>query len=285
MRNSTLIGVAWLMATFTAASAQEITILSLKKVSIHQESYHPTFTPDGQRLVITASDYAGLRSYNLSSGQESVLTTASGAGYNYRYYADRIIYRVNTFRDHRKYVATESCSLLTGETKQLVAATRATSPQVAADFAKQLQADTYVTIEDRHIALYTRGAKKILTPNGTEASYLWPSISPDGKRLVYTVAGSATFVCDIDGQNAVSVGEMNAPKWLSNQWVIGMDDRDDGHRVTGSAIVAVRTDGSARQQLTDQSLVAMYPAAAPDGKQIAFNTDRGEIYLLTIQLP
>lgn len=46
-----------------------------------------------------------------------------------------------------------------------------------------------VNIENRQLVLYRNGERKEISPNGKDCSYLWPSISPDGTKLLYKVAG------------------------------------------------------------------------------------------------
>jgi len=125
----------------------------------------------------------------------------------------------------------------------------------------------------------------VLTPNGEDKSYFWASVSPDGKHIVYTTATEGTFVCGIDGKNPISLGKLNAPKWINNQWVVGMDDKDNHDFVISSVLVAATIDGKVRQTLTTPLIpIAMYPSASPDGKNIAFNTDNGKIYIMNINI-
>jgi Tol biopolymer transport system component len=64
-----------------------------------------------------------------------------------------------------------------------------------------------------------------------------------------------------------------------------MDDRDDGYVMLSSGIVAATADGKTRQTLaTPQVKIAMYPAASADGRRIAFNSSKGEIYLMDISI-
>jgi len=64
---------------------------------------------------------------------------------------------------------------------------------------------------------------------------------------------------------------------------VGMDDKDDGQKLISSTIQAVTISGKIRQTLpTPTGKNAMYPVASTDGSRIAFNTDKGELYLLTI---
>ena len=64
-----------------------------------------------------------------------------------------------------------------------------------------------------------------------------------------------------------------------------MDDKDDGQNVLSSTVIALTIYGKVRQTLsTPSGKMAMYPAASADGSRIAFNTEKGEVYLLNIQI-
>ncbi len=63
-----------------------------------------------------------------------------------------------------------------------------------------------------------------------------------------------------------------------------MNDIDNGEILLSSSLVAASIDGKVYQTLTTPDLIAMYPAVSPDGKQIVFNTERGDLYLLNVVL-
>jgi hypothetical protein len=66
---------------------------------------------------------------------------------------------------------------------------------------------------------------------------------------------------------------------------VGMDDKDDGEKIISSSIVALSINGKVRQILpTPAHKMAMYPSASIDGLRIAFNTEKGELYLLNVQI-
>ncbi|MGC3977246.1 MAG: hypothetical protein QM751_02830 [Paludibacteraceae bacterium] len=122
-----------------------------------------------------------------------------------------------------------------------------------------------------------------MTPNGSEKSYIWPSVSPDAMHIVYTVASKGTFVANIDGSNVKSLGKLNAPKWAGNKFIVGMNDIDDGEKLISSTIKVVSVDGKFSKTLTSP-VNAMYPSASADGSKIAFNTEKGEIYIMNVEL-
>ncbi len=90
-------------------------------------------------------------------------------------------------------------------------------------------AQTSVTIQDQKMVVTRDGESYVLTPNGEDASYFWASVSPDEQHLVYVTARYGTFVCDIDGLHVQSMGRMNAPKWIDNRHVAGMQEFYTGH--------------------------------------------------------
>jgi Tol biopolymer transport system component len=110
---------------------------------------------------------------------------------------------------------------------------------------------------------------------------LWPSISPDGSKIVYYVAGSV-WVCDINGTNPQRIGKFHAPKWYNNNVVVGMNDQDNGEIVTSSKIVAAKADGTSGQNLTEDTSMAMYPTVSLDGSRISYSTPAGELYIINI---
>ena len=95
--------------------------------------------------------------------------------------------------------------------------------------ATLLVAQPTVSIQDQKMLVTDGENAYVLAPNGDDASYFWASVSPDGKHLVYVTAKGGTFVCDINGDNVRSMGRMNAPKWLNNNQIAGMQEFYTGH--------------------------------------------------------
>ena len=92
-----------------------------------------------------------------------------------------------------------------------------------------LIAQPHVSIQDQKMLITNGESNYVLAPNGDDASYFWASVSPDGKHIVYVTARYGTFVCDINGDNVRSMGRMNAPKWLNNNQIAGMQEFYTGH--------------------------------------------------------
>jgi len=140
-----------------------------------------------------------------------------------------------------------------------------------------------VRTNDRlQMELTLNGQTTILTPNGADKRYLWPQLSPDGTKLVYGVSGSGVYVYDFASRATTFVGKMRAARWFNDQWLVAMQDQDDGYEVTASAVVMTNLDGTVQQTLTPDTVKAMYPSAA--NGRVAFNTAEGQIYVMTVSI-
>lgn len=283
--------------------AQHIDVLSIKIVDKTASGgyYHPVFSPTHQYLLTTDVSYKGLKQISLLNGEIKNITDEPGAGYGVRISNDgsAIMYRKNELVNNLKYSSLMLHQLKAGTKQQLVSPTReqlVTAFSVNKPFyvkgtklnRQSVALSELIPVtqtEDRKLVLYNKGIRKVLTPNGINESYFWSSVSPDFTRIVYTVAGKGTFVCDMNGLNVKSLGKLSAPKWLNNNWVVGMDDKDNGEFITASSIIAVSVNAKSRQVLTQGTeMIALYPAASADAKQIAFCTEKGQLYLMNINI-
>ena len=129
----------------------------------------------------------------------------------------------------------------------------------------------------------SNGVTRNISPQGTAGqSYLWPSVSPDGTKVLYYLVGAGAYVCNLDGSNAVKVGDIRAAQWYNNNVIVGMQDQDNGEVVTASKLVAVNAAGTIKQDLNQVSSMAMYPSVAGNGEKISFVTPAGELFVMSV---
>lgn len=145
------------------------------------------------------------------------------------------------------------------------------------------------------VAVSTEGSKLIVrqgnktseyTPVESYAGYLWPSLSPDGTKIMFVAAGKGIVVTDLKGKIISLPGSkrLEAPVWFGNNHIVAMNTTDDGHQLASSQIVLLTLDGSASQELTRPESMAMFPAASGSAERVVYNTIDGRLYLLNVKL-
>jgi Tol biopolymer transport system component len=278
MKKTMLFVAACLMSL--AASAQVLEVVSMQKLPIPAKAEMKVagVSPDGSYLLLTSGSNQGLQRYDLESQSLTTITDAAGAGYNVQVSnnGQEIVYRETTL-DRNNLRQNKVVRLNMYNQRQNVVA------RGQRDMKQMATSDnlTSVSIKDRLIVLKRNGLTTTLAPNGMNESYIWPSVSPDGTKLCYYVAGNGCWVANIDGSNPQYIGhDCQAAKWYDNNTLVAMASEDDGHFTTASAIVLYTLDGK-MQTLTNDSMIAMYPYAAENA--IVFSTIEGETYLLNVK--
>ena len=291
-------------ATLTVGGwAQVFNVASLVPVALPPDvgSKVVAISGQGDFLLLTADDNSGLTKLDLSTGKAQNITRAAGAGYDARVSPDgkRVVYRENSFTSgHLRMVSLRSINLGSSQSRELVAPTRnlqgvginnqaalpVTCGQVTAKGFEGKVSDksgVVLSINNRQLMISRNGKTRNLSPNGKDKSYLWPSLSPDGTKILYYVGAEGAFVCNLDGSNVKPLGMMRAPQWWDDSTVVGMYDQDDGEFVYASRIVATNLKGD-KQSLTPDSLIAMYPKVSAQAGKIAFSTPDGKAYIINV---
>lgn len=292
------------LAIATVGNAQSIEVTSDTPLPIAEGSaYSPVISPTGDYVLVTSGTMKGLQKYDLATGELSSVTTDEGAGYNVKISNDgrMIVYRNSVFKNRLRYNSVKMLDMQTGKTSVLVKDSRNLTAFAAVDgtglalengevktkrlAGKKISAPAIASISNGNLMLTKDGKTEKFNPKG-ETRYLWPSVSPDGKKVLFTIPenGITAYVCDIDGNNLTRLGRLSAPKWMGNDWVVGMVDKDNGETITESTIFAVRADGAAYTALTDGSQICLYPSATADASKIVYNTADGKIRLMNVTI-
>ncbi|MBR4829171.1 MAG: hypothetical protein IKZ92_05145 [Muribaculaceae bacterium] len=281
-----------------SAMGQVLTVTSIEKVNLPEQASVAAISPQGDYLLLTSATNQGLTKLDLTSGQTTTLSTAASAGHNVKISPDgqTVVFREGSFNSkHLRMSSLKSVNLSTGASQVLVKPTRdlqgyavdATSVGAVnkGKFSKKAigtakaQNLPVLSIDKGRLMITVNGKTRQLSPNGTQFSYMWASLSPDGTKVLYYQAAHGAYVCDLDGGNVRKVGKMRAPVWYDDNTIVGMMDLDDGEFIYASTIVAATLDGTT-QVLTGDETVAMYPHAT-DGK-IVFSTPAGEAYMINV---
>ena len=288
-----------------AVSAQVLSVKSVEKVPIPEDYDNAVaaISPAGDYILLTTSTRRGLKKFDLATRETTTLTEAEGAGYGAAVAADgkTVVFRETSFTPQRlkmtalKSVSLETCAKrelapaqrmlqgyrLQGNTAAIVSQGKMRARSLSG--AKIVATPPTLSLTQNHEMQLTRNGRTTqLAPNGKNVRYIWPSLSPDGTKVLYYVSGVGCFVCDLNGNNVKALGQLRAAKWYDNTTVIGMNDQDDGEHVIASSIIAKNLSG-AEQKLTSDDIIAQYPQVSASSKKIVFETPAGEAYMINLQ--
>lgn len=288
--------------------AQSIAVNGKSELVSDGDARFPKFSPEGSKVFFTHSGYKGLEYFDLKSGSTEKLSDEYGAGYEFCFSQDgsEVFYRTDTYKGLKKYsslvsqnTASKEVKVLESEKRNLVFAKTASEGALYYQFGKSLKSvelsqslrkasgsnDAALLNENGTMVVVQNGYKKAVEPFG-KGIYIWPSLSPDGTKILFTFASKGTFISDLNGNILVSLGKANAPQWSPDgNWIVYMDDYDDGSIVTKSDLYAVSADGNIKVDLSyGDDDIEMYPQWSADGSQIVYNTDSGKIMLLNLTI-
>ncbi len=287
---------AMLLCSSVLGFAQLVEIQSVDKIDLPEgvSVNQATISPDGSFVVFSQNAKGGLHKMDLAS-KEINMISANGNSFDLKIAADgTVVFRESRTAENKlRYTSLKAVDARGVETT-LVAPTRdlngfavnGTNVMTVDNNkveAKSLNGGAAVQMpvaSIRYGQLCIDG--KVISPNGQEgASYLWPSISPNGTKVCYYLVTKGCYVANIDGSNPVYIGQLRATKWLNDLTVVGMNDLDDGSVVTSSKLIAASIDGQVKQELTVDESLAMFPST--NGKRIAYSTPMGDLFIINLK--
>lgn len=302
MRKSILTGFALSVAVLCQAGLPTVESVTKVDLPAGMTVSMATISPDGTYAVVSPLSGTGLQRLDLSTKQVSEISkTASPLLVEITGDGNNVLFRESSYdKDHRRYVSLKSYDVAGASTTTLVDRSRslngfasdgatAVAVENGRRSAKALRGNG--TSQGRATLSINLGKLCVTDPAGNTTeiaplgddcnSYLWPSLSPDGTRIVAFGVGTGSFVYDLNGGNVTVLDMVRAPKWLDNNTIVAMDDHDNGVQTVKSTIMAYTADGSAKAALTDDSVVAVFPTVA-SGK-VAFTTPEGEMYIINLK--
>ena len=287
---------AMLLCSSVLGFAQLVEIQSIDKIDLPEgvSVNQATISPDGSFVVFSQNTKGGLHKMDLAS-KEINMISATGNSFDLKIAADgTVVFRESRTAENKlRYTSLKAVDARGVETT-LVAPTRdlngfavnGTNVMTVDNNkveAKSLNGGAAVQMpvaSIRYGQLCIDG--KVISPNGQEgASYLWPSISPNGTKVCYYLATKGCYVANIDGSDPVFVGAIRAAKWLNDLTVVGMHDIDNGSVVTSSKLVVASIDGKTAQDITVKESLAMFPST--NGKRIAYSTPMGDLFIINLK--
>lgn len=277
----------------------QIKTVSIEKLQLPKTEVwsNAVFSPTGKEIFLTNSEYNGIWQYSFETKVLKEITRDMHSGFAFAVSDDgkKIAYRRTVQPgDHRTRIqesveltlATAAVSIIdrgNSITTPVFVKSQAVSDRKTLQKQSVAHSPVVLGIDETKIKILVNGEKKILDPlNG---QYIWPMLSPDKTKLAAVEMDRGAFVCSVEGTNVQRLGKCNAPSWTyDGKWIIGMDDKDDGHTIYGSEIIAVSPDGKNRYNLTESfDGIALYPSSSTTEAKILFNTIDGEVFILSYE--
>jgi len=256
-------------------------------------------SPDGDFLLLTSQAQKGLVKLDLNSNASTIITTARGAGFNVKISDDGNIIAYQEVEINNDRLLMRSVKTKDLSTGKITTITEPSRELQGFEFDKNVVntivdnnikttslkgSSTHSTkpvVSNKNLKLFitSNGQTREFTPNGNQFSYIWASISPNAKRILYYVSELGCYTCNLDGSGMIKLGELSAPQWIDDNTVIGMYDLDNGVTITSSSIIVKTLDGK-EQKLTADNMISLYPHPATNTGKIAFSTIEGDIYII-----
>ncbi|HET6611255.1 MAG TPA: hypothetical protein VFG83_04670, partial [Kofleriaceae bacterium] len=132
--------------------------------------------------------------------------------------------------------------------------------------------------------IYVRTANGIVSAASGDRFFA-PVISPDGNRVAFEGLTTGIYVYDIAAASLTYVGIGTAPSWgADSKTLVYERTEDDGHFVVASDLWMWQAGGETRALTTTDARIERRPALSPDGKKVAFDDDRGTVFVAPLEV-
>jgi hypothetical protein len=279
------------------ASAQQVTVVKHQRLlqGVEGPAYYPVLDQSGTRLLFASGVDYGLKLYDMNDDVVTRISSERCAGIDAGFGNDGDVYFIGQtmnennliYRTGYRYNVKKAATSVVLEAQHGAVNREMGTRGVAIRGPHK----SYVSSRNLGTAVDVKGSNLIITVNGKEhtcspvasyAGYLWPSLSPDGTKVLFYAAGAGAFVTDLNGKVLASLGNYEMPCWYDNDYVVAQNATDDGHQFTSSQIMLLKADGTFCHELTRPTSMSMQPTSAA-GK-IVYTSIDGNLYLMEISI-
>lgn len=260
-------------------------------------AYHPVISNDGSKLLFTSDDYLGLKFLDIDNGKVYVISEEIGAG-DTPVFSDNntsVYYKTNVSAGRLRVKNVECYSVQSGKNEKVIDNTRDDirlishkGNAVIKSGDKTIKAKStrgvYAYSGMKYITVNIDGVEKTINPVPDAHSYLWVSISPDNKKILFVEPFKGIFTCDLDGGNLKNYGRGNTPVWFGNDFIITSRMKDDGYIITSSQLYAINTETMSSIALTSVEQNAIEATASYDAKKVVYANEKGELFVIELNV-
>ena len=216
-----------------AAMGQSVYVQSTVTL-VDAGGYFPQLSPDGTKLVYAPTDAVNLKILEMDSTGNRTTTIASKGypGFDARFGPDGKVYYVTQERVRGNLIhRTGHCyDPATGQTTTVLPAQHGAVQAIpAGDGLVMLgERDRKVIGRVNKPFAYARGPRlyvvmpdgreRMTSPAGECPMYLWPSVSPSGRKVVFEAVGKGLYVTDLSGKVLARLGKFLMPSTTTTWW-------------------------------------------------------------------
>jgi len=272
MNNRLIISIVILVLFSFKGNSQTITKLS-------EIGYYAKFTPNGENIVFSSSNFQGLKKINLETSKVEVLSNDAGVGYNPIIENDRVLYEAKKEKGTTNIYSFDSktVKVLKGKNMSSVYFKDLSSGKNSYNLPIEAKASSNLSSIE---LVYSQGN---VTEIGIDKSTnkVWVSLSPDRTKVLYTVVGRKTHIIDLKGNIIATIDRAESTMWANNNTIVYMLTKDNIDYITDGDVYVYSIKQNKSLLLTDKyDGIALFPAMSVDEKKVVFNNDRGELFLI-----
>ena len=266
------------------------------KTLVDSCGFFPQLSADGQWLLYSPTDATSLMLKNLSTGQVTTVAEKNYPGFDAIIGGDGKVYYVTQQRKKSGLVyRTAHCyDPSTGKSQVVLKPQHGRVQPLHASYGVVINGERQVYRSGNSVGAYcyTRGTSLVvvdatgnsrtLEPVKRSNGYLWASLSPDGKKILFEAASRGLFVCDLNGRIIGNLGEFLMPSWYNDEYIIAMSNAGNT-RTNGSRIWLLSVDGETCKPITPKDERAVQPMVA-DGKVVYTVQYSGEVKQMELDI-
>lgn len=267
-----------LMASVATASAVVPGYGEPRRINVPTEVYHPVLSPDGSNLLFSTVDHTGLKNLELRSGKITMIDASAAAGFDPVFSLDgsKVYYRTAVMVDGLLNRDVRCYDMSTAKAVEL------SKPDRRFHALKAIDRQTYASADFDRIDVSIEGAVAEIDPVADAHCYQWPSISPDGTKILFSEPFKGVFVCNIDGTEPKSVlPKGDYPSWIDDNTIAAVVSHDDGYIVLDSAVVLVDLGSGDNVNVTPADVIVGELTTSPVNGNVVYTTVNGELYVIT----
>lgn len=275
----TIFSLLALCTAVFAANADSLSISPAVQIKTPAEAHHPVLSPDGSTLLFSTQDHQGLYAYNMKTKNVTLLDEGMAAGFQPVFSKDckKVFYYTASMIDDLLYRDVRSVETASGKVKQLKKATREPID------LRSIEKSDYVTTTLKSIVIVKDGVKTEIAPISDAHSYLWPTLSPDGKKVLFNEPFQGVFICNIDGTNLNKIADKgDYPCWISDNAILVVETKDDGYVVTSSELKLMDLETGSSAVLSQEGTKVAEITTAPNTGDVVYSTIEGKMFRTNI---